>query len=168
MIDENLSLMRAHRNNISRYCKLLKTSLTLGTGRKAPCRGAIGSREDRCFDLPSRVQPAGFARNHRELVVLDVQSQRRHSCIDAVRASRRQTDAVPIGELVRGAPTGHHRMDGRSTWQASAEDASIRLTSAPCSNHSFDSMRSVITRRHSARFRRPPIPQRPSVTAARN
>jgi hypothetical protein len=34
MIDENLSLMRAHRNNISRYCKLLKTSLTLGTGRR--------------------------------------------------------------------------------------------------------------------------------------
>ena len=28
MIDENLSLMRAHRNNIARYRKLLKTSLT--------------------------------------------------------------------------------------------------------------------------------------------
>ena len=28
MIDENLSLMRAHGNNIARYRKLLKTSLT--------------------------------------------------------------------------------------------------------------------------------------------
>ena len=28
MIDENLSLMRAHRNNIARYRKLLKTDLT--------------------------------------------------------------------------------------------------------------------------------------------
>jgi hypothetical protein len=28
MIDEKLSLMRAHRNNIARYRKLLKTSLT--------------------------------------------------------------------------------------------------------------------------------------------
>jgi hypothetical protein len=28
MIDENLSLMRAHRNNIARYRKLLKTNLT--------------------------------------------------------------------------------------------------------------------------------------------
>jgi len=28
MIDENFTLLRTHRNNVSRYCRLLKTELT--------------------------------------------------------------------------------------------------------------------------------------------
>jgi hypothetical protein len=66
MIDENLSPMRAHRNNIARYRKLLKTSLTdleRQFVEKAPYRGAVGDGEDRRFDLPSRC--LGCRRGHR-------------------------------------------------------------------------------------------------------
>jgi hypothetical protein len=64
MMDNNLSLMRAHRNNIARYRKLLKTSLTdLERQFVERRRGAVGYGEDRWFDLPSLVQDASFSQS---------------------------------------------------------------------------------------------------------
>ena len=45
MIDEQLARLRAHRNNIARYRRLLKTKLTdieAPVYRTTPVRGAIG------------------------------------------------------------------------------------------------------------------------------
>jgi hypothetical protein len=75
MIDENFSLMRAHRNNIARYRRLLKTNLTdlerrFVERRVAEEQSALEKIAVSTFPLSFRL--AGSASNHEELVMMDV------------------------------------------------------------------------------------------------
>ncbi|WP_246791606.1 hypothetical protein [Bradyrhizobium commune] len=141
MMDENLALLRAHRNNISRYHRLLKTELTeferhFIERRLAEERSALENIAASTFPLSFQAQ-VGTIRNATPPPVAYSQGQSNARRIPDFRSvlEEMRPKGVALASMHDGRAPRHGRIGKRSTRsqiccrKSTVSDASVRALS---------------------------------------